>query len=180
MVKLFTIEDGRTWNSHKTFLDRLARKVPLTEVKSMEECDVILEFYPVSSRPGHDIDAALKEIPANQPAILVMMHHTADPNRVVYDSSRYMSQSDVITVDCLFYEGKGLFTCPTNEEAVEKTLRHLKKYSKETPPPVQELPKKTPPPVQELPNEPPNKLTTAVSKADVYIHEVYLLFVVCC
>lgn len=131
MVKIFTIVTGDTCNAHRTFVDNVAAKVPLSEVQRLEECDVILEFCPVSSRPGPDIDAALKDIPANKPAVLVVMHHTYDPNRSVYDSSNYVTQSDVLSVDCLFYESKGLFMCPANDEAVGKTITHIRKYSKE-------------------------------------------------
>ncbi|XP_035280197.1 uncharacterized protein si:ch211-245h14.1 isoform X2 [Anguilla anguilla] len=134
MVKIFTTVTGDTSNAHRTFLDNVAAKVSLIEVQRWEECDVIMKFCPVSSRPGPDIDAALKDNPANKPAVLVVMHHTYDPNRSVYDSSNYVKQSDVLSVDCLFYEAKGLFRCPANEEAVEKTITHIRKYSKERPP----------------------------------------------
>ncbi|XP_064196278.1 uncharacterized protein si:ch211-245h14.1 isoform X4 [Anguilla rostrata] len=130
-IKIFTTVTGDTSNAHRTFVDNVAAKVPLTEVQRWEECDVIMKFCPVSSRPGPDIDAALKDIPANKPAVLVVMHHTYDPNRSVYDSSNYVKQSDVLSVDCLFYESKGLFRCPANEEAVGKTITHIRKYSKE-------------------------------------------------
>ncbi|KAJ8355806.1 hypothetical protein SKAU_G00186000 [Synaphobranchus kaupii] len=136
MVNVCTIVTGRTLNAHKAFVDNLAFKIHLTEV-TLDECDVILEFCPISSRPGTDIDAALGKIPADKPVILVVMHHISDPNHRLYPSSNFVTQSNVFTVDCLFHEAKGFFKSTANDTAVEQTLEHMRKYAKERPPPAQ-------------------------------------------
>uniref|UniRef100_A0A673VXQ3 Uncharacterized protein n=1 Tax=Salmo trutta TaxID=8032 RepID=A0A673VXQ3_SALTR len=91
-----------------------------------KESDVILAFCPIVSRAGTDVEAALQQIPAGKPAILVVLHHTFNPDYTVPDSSRLVTRGDVIlTVDCLFHESKGLLKCPHNQEAIEKILKRL-------------------------------------------------------
>jgi hypothetical protein len=51
--------------------------------------------------------------------ILVVLHHTFNPDYTVPYSSRLVTRSDVIlTVDCLFHESLGLLDCPHNDAAV--------------------------------------------------------------
>ncbi|KAK6297434.1 hypothetical protein J4Q44_G00320170 [Coregonus suidteri] len=58
-----------------------------------------------------------------KPVILVVLHHSFDPDYTVPDSSRLVTRGDVIlTVDCLFHESKGLRGGPRNEEAIRKIL----------------------------------------------------------
>uniref|UniRef100_A0A673VVN8 Uncharacterized protein n=1 Tax=Salmo trutta TaxID=8032 RepID=A0A673VVN8_SALTR len=126
MDKFFTDVTGNTLGSHKELINRLAAKRHLTEVTSLEESDVILAFCPIVSRAGTDVEAALQQIPAGKPAILVVLHHTFNPDYTVPDSSRLVTRGDVIlTVDCLFHESKGLLKCPHNQEAIEKILKRL-------------------------------------------------------
>ncbi|KAI1897556.1 hypothetical protein AGOR_G00084480 [Albula goreensis] len=148
MIHIFTVVTGNTLNSHKTFLEHLAAKTQLTEVKGVEECDVIVAFCPISSRPGTDIEAALLQIPDDKPSVLVVLHHTCDPNHILTESSRYVSRSDVLTVDCLFHDTEGLLKCQINEEAMGNTLRCISQHSKvlyphwqsQEPPNFQEFP----------------------------------------
>ncbi|KAG7460927.1 hypothetical protein MATL_G00204140 [Megalops atlanticus] len=127
-MKVFILLTGHSRNSHKTIVKHLQAKVCLTEVQNVEECDVILVFCPISSRAGTDIDAALPKIPADKPAILVVMHHTFDPDYAVPDSSTHVTRPDTVTVDCLFHETQGLLSCPRNDEAADKLLKELKKH----------------------------------------------------
>ncbi|XP_014060722.1 uncharacterized protein isoform X2 [Salmo salar] len=123
MDKFFTVMTGNTLGSHKELINRLAAKRHLTEVTSLEESDVILAFCPIVSRAGTDVEAALQQIPAGKPAILVVLHHTFNSDYTVPDSSRLVTREDVIlTVDCLFHESKGLLECPRNKEAIRKIL----------------------------------------------------------
>ncbi|KAG7460923.1 hypothetical protein MATL_G00204100 [Megalops atlanticus] len=129
-LEVSTILTGNTLNSHETFLKCLHDKGGLTEVQNVEESDVILAFCPISSRAGTDIDAALKKIPADKPAILVVMHHTHDPNHTVPESCRHVTGGDVVTVDCLFHETQGLLSCARNNEAVDIVVKELNKQRK--------------------------------------------------
>uniref|UniRef100_A0A8C7KU73 Uncharacterized protein n=1 Tax=Oncorhynchus kisutch TaxID=8019 RepID=A0A8C7KU73_ONCKI len=118
----FTILTGNTLWSHEE-INRCLTAKGLTEVTSLEESDVILAFCPIVSRAGTDIEAALEQIPAGKPVILVVLHLTFDPDYTVPDSSRLVTRGDVIlTVDCLFHEHRGLLKCPRNEEAILKIL----------------------------------------------------------
>ncbi|XP_029606716.1 neurofilament heavy polypeptide isoform X3 [Salmo trutta] len=126
MDKFFPVMTGNTLGSHKELINRLAAKRHLTEVTSPEESDVILAFCPIVSRAGTDVEAALQQIPAGKPVILVVLHHTFDPDYTVPDSSRLVTRGDVIlTVDCLFHESKGLLECPRNEAVFKDILKNL-------------------------------------------------------
>ncbi|XP_049339665.1 golgin subfamily A member 6-like protein 22 [Astyanax mexicanus] len=59
-------------------------------------------------------------------AVLVVLHHTFDPELVVPDSSRSVNRENTLTVDCLFHEGRGLLQCYRNQEALEKVIRWVK------------------------------------------------------
>ncbi|KAJ8396250.1 hypothetical protein AAFF_G00021170 [Aldrovandia affinis] len=96
----------------------------LTEVDHVEDCDIILAFFPISSRTGVDIGEALQRIPDHKSAILVMIHHTYDPNYIVPEN-RNEIRSDVLAVDILFHEKKGLLNCQRNDLAVDTVLGKL-------------------------------------------------------
>ncbi|XP_064847145.1 uncharacterized protein LOC135557623 isoform X2 [Oncorhynchus masou masou] len=133
MGKFFTVVTGNTLGSHEKLINRLASKRHLTEVTSLEESDVILAFCSIVSRAGTDIEAALQQIPAGKPVILVVLHHTFNPDYTVPDSSRLVIRGDVIlTVDCLFHENQGLLECPRYEEAIENILKSLDKGPENT------------------------------------------------
>ncbi|XP_076866974.1 uncharacterized protein LOC143518396 isoform X2 [Brachyhypopomus gauderio] len=119
-VTYCTIVAGNTLRSHEGFISRLHEQIPdLQEVSTVEECDVILLFCPMS-RAGTDIEAALKLITeaVSKPAVLVVLHHTFDPDCTVPDSSRSVTRENTATVDCLFYEDQGLLDCVKNTEAL--------------------------------------------------------------
>ncbi|CAB1342912.1 unnamed protein product [Coregonus sp. 'balchen'] len=117
---------GNTLGSHEGITQQLTATTTGTEVTSQEESDVILVFCPIVSRAGTDIEAALQQIPVGKPVILVVLHHTFNPDYTVPDSSRLVTRGDVIlTVDCLFHESKGLLECHRNEEAVKEILKKL-------------------------------------------------------
>ncbi len=62
----------------------------------------------------------------DKPVILVVLHHTFDPEAVVSDSSKFVDRKNTLTVDCLFYEDKGLLECKRNDKACEKAIEWLK------------------------------------------------------
>ncbi|XP_028835844.1 tenascin-R-like isoform X2 [Denticeps clupeoides] len=90
----------------------------LVEAESEEKCDVVLAFCLIVSRAGTDIQAALAAIKETRPVILVVMHHTFDPDHVVPQSSRFIKRENIlITVDCLFHEDQGLLRSQQNDAA---------------------------------------------------------------
>ncbi|XP_046695301.1 uncharacterized protein LOC124379186 isoform X2 [Silurus meridionalis] len=121
-IKHFTLTTGETLGQDVSIEKKLQNLIPgLQKVKNLEECDFILVFCPVVSRAGTDIAAALKKLstpPGNKPAVLVVLHHTFDPEYVAVDSSRAVTRENTVTVDCLFHEDQGLLQCGKNKEAL--------------------------------------------------------------
>ncbi|XP_076866970.1 uncharacterized protein LOC143518391 isoform X2 [Brachyhypopomus gauderio] len=128
-VTYVSVINGKTFGSHERFLQMLHEQTPdLQEVSTVEECDVILLFCPIVSSAETDIEAALKLITetVSKPAVLVVFHHTFDPDRIVPDSSRSVTRKNTTTVDCLFYEDQGLLQCTRNTEAVRRVVEYIK------------------------------------------------------
>ncbi|XP_076866995.1 uncharacterized protein LOC143518405 [Brachyhypopomus gauderio] len=136
-VKYVSIISGKTLGAHEHFLQMLHEQTPdLQKVSTVEECDVILLFCPIVSSAGTDIEAALKLITeaVSKPAVLVVLHHTFDPDRTVPNSSRSVTRENTTTVDCLFHEDCGLLKCLKNEEALKKVVEKLKPQDHKKPP----------------------------------------------
>ncbi|KAK6329064.1 hypothetical protein J4Q44_G00010420 [Coregonus suidteri] len=131
MRKFFTVVSGNTLASHKDFLKQLTMQQDFTEVRTLEESDVIMTFCPIVSRAGTDIEAALQEIPTGKRVVLVVLHHSFNPDCTVPNSSRLVTRHDILTVDCLFHENHGLLDCPRNKEAVATIWRSLNIQPKE-------------------------------------------------
>uniref|UniRef100_UPI003AAB2CE5 uncharacterized protein n=1 Tax=Centroberyx gerrardi TaxID=166262 RepID=UPI003AAB2CE5 len=128
MGKLYTLVTGNTLESHKKFVQQLI-KGGATEVDSPDKSDVTIVFCPIVSRNETDITAALSDISGFNPVILVVMHHTFNPNCTVPNSSRVVNNSSVVlVVDCLFYESRGLLDCQRNKDAVSEVLNKLCPY----------------------------------------------------
>ncbi|XP_036436731.1 uncharacterized protein LOC118814936 isoform X4 [Colossoma macropomum] len=127
-VKFSVILAGNTLNCEEDFKTHLNEKFLLEET-SVEESDVILLFCPIVRRGGSDIEAALQRLTAvsdSKPAVLVVLHHTFDPDQTGPDSSRAVTREKTLTVDCLFYEDRGLLRCRRNQEALDKVTEWIK------------------------------------------------------
>lgn len=104
--KLFIFEAGNTNGAHRHIVERL-KDVGQAEVNALNECDYLLVFCPAVSRVGTDIGEALDNMPRGKPVILVVMHPTFNPDYVVAESRRQVTNPNVrLTVDCLFHDGK--------------------------------------------------------------------------
>ncbi|XP_028808894.1 uncharacterized protein LOC114763397 isoform X2 [Denticeps clupeoides] len=124
-VKYYPVVCGKTRGHHKPIMKLL--KVA-SEVSTPKDSDVILAFCPVVSRLGTDVEAALKTIQEyadSKPVILVVMHHTFDPDATVPRSHRFVQDENIFTVDCLFHEDLGLLACGTNEKAYSSLTQKL-------------------------------------------------------
>ncbi|GAA6077778.1 uncharacterized protein LOC113640196, partial [Tachysurus ichikawai] len=128
--KYFLLQTGVTFNSHVNFIAQLKQKIPsLQKVNKVEECDFVLVFCPVVSRAGTDIESAEKKLDATsatKPAVLVVFHHTFDPESVVPDSCRAVTRANTVTVDCLFHEDQGLLHCYKNTKAINHIQMQIK------------------------------------------------------
>lgn len=126
----FIIEMGNSYNSKKMILDYLLQQRPgWEEVCCVDDAHVILVFCIISSRAGTDIDAALnqlKSFPETNPAIFMVLHHTFDPEKIIPDSSRYVTRRNTLTVDLLFHEDSGLLKCNRNDESLTKIVQRFK------------------------------------------------------
>ncbi|XP_053347696.1 uncharacterized protein LOC128518575 [Clarias gariepinus] len=117
--KVFLMVLGNTLDHHKMFMENLKSKVNLHEVNLEDDCDFIIAFVPIVSRAGTDIQAAVEKISNNKPVILVVLHHTFDPNYLPPDSKLCVKRnSRVFAVDCLFHEDKGLLISQRNSIAI--------------------------------------------------------------
>ncbi|XP_051265632.1 uncharacterized protein LOC127368639 isoform X39 [Dicentrarchus labrax] len=121
--KFFVILAGKTDNAHLEFVAKL-ESIGHTEVNSPEESDYLLVFCPVASRVERDVSEALENLPGGKPTILVMMHHTLNPDQVIADSRRLVNVNVKLTVDCLFYKDK-LLTSNRNDTAWFDVQKHL-------------------------------------------------------
>ncbi|KAL1274923.1 hypothetical protein QQF64_027737 [Cirrhinus molitorella] len=126
----FILETGKSQMLRKEILGHLQKHRPgWKEVRSVDDCNVILVFCPIVSRAGTDIDAALNELntcSASKPAIFMVFHHSFDPEKFIPDSSRVINRRNTLTVDCLFHEDKGLLKCSKNDESLAKIVGNLK------------------------------------------------------
>uniref|UniRef100_A0AAR2LH62 Uncharacterized protein n=1 Tax=Pygocentrus nattereri TaxID=42514 RepID=A0AAR2LH62_PYGNA len=124
----FTIVVGNTLKSHEQFLEKLHEKRRLRSVSDVGKCNVILVFCPIVSRAGTDIEAALLQLNrlSDKPAVLVVLHHTFDPESTLPDSSRTVSRKKTLTVDCLFHEDRGLLQCRKNDDALKGVSNWIK------------------------------------------------------
>uniref|UniRef100_A0A8C2KUZ1 Uncharacterized protein n=1 Tax=Cyprinus carpio TaxID=7962 RepID=A0A8C2KUZ1_CYPCA len=94
---------------------------PKTSESVLRESDIILVFCPIISRAGTDIENQYQK-----PTVLVVLHHTFDPEKIIPDSRRSINRTDILTVDCLFYEDTGLLKCQKNSDAVDKVVNWLR------------------------------------------------------
>ncbi|XP_073716758.1 uncharacterized protein [Misgurnus anguillicaudatus] len=129
-LRVFSILTGKTNNSHKKFTDTLINQIQdIREVPTMDQSNIVLVFCPIVSQAGANIEAALKtftDSTASKLNVIVVLHHTFDPEKTVPDSSRCVNRTDILTVDCLFYEDTGLLECQKNQDAMDKVVNWLK------------------------------------------------------
>ncbi|KAL7835208.1 hypothetical protein SRHO_G00294550 [Serrasalmus rhombeus] len=129
-VNYSVIVVGDALKSDQDFVSRLRETFPGLVRTSVEDSDVILVFCPIVSRAGTDIEAALQRLEAasdSKPAVLVILHHTFDPECTVPDSSRVVPRQRTLTVDCLFHEDRGLLRSWRNQAALDKVTHWIKR-----------------------------------------------------
>ncbi|XP_077076367.1 uncharacterized protein LOC143729160 [Siphateles boraxobius] len=125
LVKVFPIICGQTLGADREIMARL-KGVTGSE---LWDCQLILVFCPVASRAGTDIEDALRKIPGDKPAVLVMMYHTFNRDYVC-PSCNITSQMNIVEyVNILFHDSQhGLLKCPANELAISKLQSVLNQY----------------------------------------------------
>lgn len=64
-------------------------------------------------------------LPASQPVVLVVFHHTFDVNYVAPDSKLSVKKDGVFAVDILFHEDDGLLNGLHNDKMLKSTTDYL-------------------------------------------------------
>ncbi|XP_062857971.1 uncharacterized protein LOC134320494 [Trichomycterus rosablanca] len=114
-------------NVRNEIIRRLSALLVLDEVSNEELCEVKVLLCPIVSRAGTDIEAALCGLSADKPTVVIVLHHTFDPDSTVPCSSRY-DKHNLMMVDVLFHEDEGLLKGPKNNESYNKTANFLKQH----------------------------------------------------
>uniref|UniRef100_A0A8C2IE33 Uncharacterized protein n=1 Tax=Cyprinus carpio TaxID=7962 RepID=A0A8C2IE33_CYPCA len=114
--------------AEKNFKHSLKKSVS-KEVSSPGKCHFFLFFCPITSRTGTDIDAAVNYLDevntASKPVIMVVLHNTFDPEKIILDSNNAIKREYISAVDCLFSDS-GLLSCQKNTNAIGKIQTDLK------------------------------------------------------
>ncbi|KAL3967616.1 hypothetical protein ACER0C_029649 [Sarotherodon galilaeus] len=119
-VKIISYVDGQTMGSHEKFLKKLFKRG--AKEGSDSDSEAVIVFVPIVSRLETDINSALSNISGDKKVIVVALHHTYDPNYTVPNNRK---MDDKLVVNCLFYEKKGLLSCPCNKKARKMVCEEL-------------------------------------------------------
>uniref|UniRef100_A0A096MFZ0 Uncharacterized protein n=1 Tax=Poecilia formosa TaxID=48698 RepID=A0A096MFZ0_POEFO len=87
----------------------------------------IIVFCPITSRVGSDVEAAMKNIPWDKKIVLVLMHHTRDPDYSTAGTLWSETYPNIdLEVHVLFHESvPGLLTSSKNTDAVYRMQKYL-------------------------------------------------------
>ncbi|CAJ1077902.1 uncharacterized protein LOC122863020 isoform X1 [Xyrichtys novacula] len=122
--KFYLHVSGKPSGAHLPMVTDLKRRGQ-HEVFIPEDSDYILLFCVISSRVGTDVGEALENAPRGKKVILVVMHHTYDPDYITAESRRLVEDPNVVlVVDCLFHEGQ-LLQCDRNNIALDDIKKFL-------------------------------------------------------
>ncbi|XP_029966878.1 uncharacterized protein LOC115402448 isoform X4 [Salarias fasciatus] len=123
--KFSVILTGRTNGAHQSVVGTF-ESVGQTEATSPGDADYCLVFCPVSSRVGTDVGEAMEHLPAGKDAVLVVMHHTFNPDQEIPPSCRLVTDRRVrLTLDCLFHQNK-LLSCEFNRKMKAKIKKFFR------------------------------------------------------
>ncbi|XP_029966841.1 eukaryotic translation initiation factor 5B-like isoform X3 [Salarias fasciatus] len=126
--KFFVILTGKTNDAHQSVVKNF-ESLGQTEVRSPDDADYYLVFCPISSRVGTDVSEAMEHLPDDKAAVLVVMHHTFNPDQVIPPSRRLVTDQRVhLTLDCLFHQNK-LLDCEFNKK-MKASIKAFFKISK--------------------------------------------------
>ncbi|TRZ04398.1 hypothetical protein DNTS_017705 [Danionella cerebrum] len=100
----------------------------LKKVHSIDECEFILHLFPIASRAGTDIDAAIRTVDqgaGSKPAVLGVLFPTNDPDKSIQDSNNSINRENTFAVDCVFNEDRDFMKCKRNKESLQKAAAHI-------------------------------------------------------
>ncbi|MED6268266.1 hypothetical protein CHARACLAT_020589, partial [Characodon lateralis] len=134
-VKVFYKSTGETFGSDKDVKKQLkSNKFVQLEETNLGDCYIIIMFCPITSRVGSDMESSMKDATVSssgKPVILVLMHHTRDPEYSTAGTNwSEVYENVVLAVDVLFHETQpGLLTCRQNDDAFKIIQNELSKRS---------------------------------------------------
>uniref|UniRef100_A0A8C9WF25 B30.2/SPRY domain-containing protein n=1 Tax=Scleropages formosus TaxID=113540 RepID=A0A8C9WF25_SCLFO len=128
-VKIHVAVSGSTLNSHEIFKRKLDMSL---EECSQENCRIILVFCPIVTQMGRDMETALKNVSGDKPIILVLMHHSYNPDHIDDIPIRASRSNVVKVVQCVFHETVGLLECELNQRAVRAARAELQQFQTKT------------------------------------------------
>ncbi|KAL7834411.1 hypothetical protein SRHO_G00286580 [Serrasalmus rhombeus] len=113
-MKCYKILPENVRQPWEQFENELLKRRRFLKEFPLDKCKVVLVFCPVVSRAETDVAAALDKLretdkgtdATGKAAVLVVLHHTFDPEHAVSDSSRDVARPNTLTVDCLFHEDR--------------------------------------------------------------------------
>ncbi|KAL3969506.1 SAP domain-containing ribonucleoprotein [Sarotherodon galilaeus] len=130
-VKVHIVTAGETFGADNVLLSHVSSCAGLqVESTDQQGCSIIILFCPISSRVGSDMETAMKKVSGDKPVILVLMHHTRNPEYSTCGESQCsVYQNLVLVVHVLFHESvKGLLPSSKNSEAVQQIHDKLLQY----------------------------------------------------
>ncbi|KAK0134213.1 hypothetical protein N1851_030225 [Merluccius polli] len=138
-VKFLSIVRGKTLGCENTLLDLVKSlgKVTLVQTDESNDPQLIIVFCPITSRIDSDLENVMSKFPASlrdKPLILVMMHHTRNPNEGAIQTpgliSKKSSWNIVLDVNVFYHDSvPGLLTSDMNNQAVAQMHAMLLKHS---------------------------------------------------
>ncbi|KAK5620522.1 hypothetical protein CRENBAI_022718 [Crenichthys baileyi] len=135
-VKVFYKSSGETFGAAEDIKKQLkSNKFAQLEETKLHDCSIIIMFCPITSRVGSDVESSMKDArvsSSGKPVILVLMHHTRDPEYSTAGTNWSEVYGNVVlNVDVLFHETlSGLLTCRRNDDAFKIIRNELSKHSK--------------------------------------------------
>ena len=133
-VKVSFLKTGEIFSATKTIVEKLKKESSLMKETSIQKCDVIIVFCPVSSRAGSDVDAAMRnpEVSGNKKVFLVVMHHTRHEDHSTEGGKWSKKYRIMMEFNVLFHETKpGLLRCEQNVKEIgilKKVLHDVIKH----------------------------------------------------
>ncbi|XP_028250005.1 uncharacterized protein LOC114426660 [Parambassis ranga] len=126
---------GETYGSHETIVEKVKKRKWrslkwVRKTKTVQKCDIIIVFCPISSRTGSDSEAVKRHeavSSTNKPVIVVMMHHTRDEEFSPGGRKWFEDPRFVLEVHVLFHDTqRGLLQCAHNKQAVREIKNQVR------------------------------------------------------
>ncbi|PWA31552.1 hypothetical protein CCH79_00002997, partial [Gambusia affinis] len=123
IVKFSSFITGETFDAHQALMEKVRNKIPAMHVDP-KDAHAFLVVCPITSRVGSDVESAMANPEVSslgKPVILVLMHHTRDPDYST-GGTKWSEVYDNVKLDVhvLFHETvPGLLTCQQNDQAIE-------------------------------------------------------------